>query len=163
MAELTINSFGNQYAKFLLESEDAISYVAYCMMVADLKWNPDGGMTQKSWRIQHGRYGIQKFIKQLRNKTKKNKEHATMDLIEWGGASYENAVEPLLRNENMERFEKDLDSYGLTAREKQVLLDRIDGRSLTDMAKELSVTRQAVSQNYRKAIEKVRNGRGYNS
>lgn len=153
LAKLTINAHGKSFKRFLLSSEDAISYVAQFMMYADLKWKPGAGSSQNTWRIQHGIHGIQIFL----HRAKKNKRHLHILPEEEHKVELDNQLDTIIHEEEKETMWELLDQIPLTEKERRVLIYKMDGGSLTQLAKQDGVSKQSVSQLYRKAIKKVEN------
>lgn len=156
MAEQTIKKFGKEYRNYLLSSEDGISYVAHYIMTADLKWDSSAAMSRKSWRIQHGRYGIAKFLEQARRTNKY--ANCPSELPEFKKNS-ESAIDSIIKQENQEKFLEEFNKLGLSEREKFVITEKLSGRTLVSIATDFNISKQAVWQIYQRAIQKVKNGK----
>lgn len=163
------NSISSGLANKMLRSEDAISHVAYHLMLAAWKWTPTGGRTLRSYLNQHGIWAIQDYVN--KGRTKLNKKVTSLHSVVHQGVDYgtdielidfiadEKAVEPideLLSIEDNKAVHDRLDKSGLTDNQKTCLIKFIDGMSYSEIAEELKVSRQNVQQIVQAAVRKCK-------
>lgn len=183
LAKKTINKFApkfyNGLNKEMLNNEDAISDVATAIMYADWRYDPDrmgsSGMkkTLYSYRNQCAIWAIQTYIT---NKYKKSKtqEHMSLDFLSSDknkGISYHDTIadhrqlEPidlLIEKEHMDNIKEDLealmDSGIINEKQKEQLkMYHMDNMTLSEIGKVFGVSREAIRQNIKRAIDHIRN------
>lgn len=151
LAEITIQSYGNKYKKLLLNSEDAIQYVANCLIIGDTKWKPEKGMSKKSWRIQQGIFAISKFMRRLR------KEKQTESLFQNDSAiDYRDPATQVVQQEDSENVLYSLYNSGLSANEANIIKMYLwDNMTFKQIGEEYKVSKQRAKQRYDAAINKL--------
>lgn len=182
LAKKTINKFAPQFYnglnKEMLSNEDAISDVATAIMYADWRYDPDrtgsSGMkkTLYSYRNQCAIWAIQTYIT---NKYKKNRTQENMSLDfalsnSDDSLSYHDTIqdnkqpEPidlLIDQEYMENIKYDLetllDSGIISDKQKEQLkMYYMEDMTLSEIGKIFGVSREAIRQNIKRAIENIR-------
>lgn len=173
LAKKTISKFSNKFYSSLrnemLSNEDAISDVATAIMQADWKWDKDRvgktGLhkTKYAYRNQCAIWAIQTYITK-KYKTKKsysldgidsaNKDVSSYDFI---SGSEQDPLDILIETEEKENLSKCIDdligSNLITEKQqKQLKMYYFDDMTLNAIGKEFGVTREAVRQNIKKAI-----------
>jgi|LakMenEpi03Aug12_release.lakeMendotaPanAssembly.Ray.scaffolds.fasta_scaffold270361_2 RNA polymerase sigma factor (sigma-70 family) len=182
LAKKTINKFAPQFYnglnKEMLSNEDAVSDVATAIMYADWRYDPDrsgsSGLkkTLYSYRNQCAIWAIQTYIT---NKYKKPKKYENMSLNftssdDNDSISYHDTIadnrqpEPvdiLIENEYNENIKYDLevllDSGIISDKQKQQLkMYYMEDMTLSQIGKVFGVSREAIRQNIKRAIENIR-------
>lgn len=181
LAQKTISKFGKNFssniAKEMLSSEDAISNVANAIMMADWRWDKDRRgetgqqKTKYSYRNQCAIWAIQSYVTRKKKKSKKklvevyhdnkDKELSLLDIVSDGVAL---PIDTIIDNEQKSDLKKYFEtilseSFGLIS-EKQaqyIKLYYFDNLTFSDIGKKFNVTREAVRQGIKKALEKIRN------
>lgn len=179
LAQKTIGKFANNFsstlAKEMLNSEDAISNVANCIMMADWRWDKDrkgdsGQQKSKySYRNQCAIWAIKSYV--TRKKSKKNKAHKIE--IDTGGDQEfyslldilpdkaDSPVDILIKREKenitSNLFKQILSNKILSARQEQCIkLYYLEDMTFAEIGKMFNITREAVRQNIKKSLEKIR-------
>lgn len=182
LAKKTINKFAPQFYnglnKEMLSSEDAVSDIATAIMYADWRYDPErsgsSGLkkTLYSYRNQCAIWAIQTYIT---NKYKKPKKYENMSLNftssdDADSISYHDTIadskqpEPvdlLINAEHNENMKYDLevllDSGIITDKQKQQLkMYYMEDMTLSQIGKNFGVSREAIRQNIKRAIENIR-------
>lgn len=170
IAKQTIGYFaGNGLAHQMLSDEDAISFVTERLIDAHCRWSEDGGRTLRSWLNQCAIFALQRYVniqssnkkplKSLDSQVFKDGKTTLADMIDSKTLEpYEEAFDsPSIRQSEVRCQAKDIINSGiLTERQKECMsLHFLDGFSVTEIAKKLNVSRQAVDQNIDKGIKKL--------
>lgn len=142
-------------SKEMLTSEDAISEVAYCIMLGEMKWKEDGGMKLSSWRIEQAKLGMQKYV------NRKNRKHNL--------GAY-NSLDPVLTCSGepptyLQDFEnkeyatvtvsKIIQGSGLNQKEEKAARLRSEGYTFREIGNQLHCSDENARQLYNKAITKM--------
>jgi len=162
---------GPSFSQNMIRDEDAISHVAEHIMWGHMRWKDGAGRTLKSYLNQCGIWAIQSWKTKIYNSSKLKisslntaigndgeKQASHQDLI-----SDKKSKEPfdILFNNSKDKAQKIIGAKFLTSLQKRCLSSRyIDGKKLVEIADELGVTRQAVNQHIKKAINKLRKHNG---
>lgn len=178
LARKTINKFAPSFlSKEMLSSSDAVSDVATAIMYADWRFDPDrtGKTGQKktlySYRNQCAIWAIKTYITN-KYKGKNNTGHLS---LEYDFESEDNAklsatiadskaIDPLdaiIEKEKTESIsylvDSLLDSDILSEKQKdQIKLYYIEGNTLSKIGKKYGVSREAVRQNIKRAIDSIK-------
>ena len=182
LAKKTINKFApkfyNGLNKEMLNSEDAISDVATAIMYADWRYDPDregsSGMkkTLYSYRNQCAIWAIQTYITNKYKKSK-NQDYMSLDFSSSDqdkGMCYHDTIadhkqyEPidiLIEKEYMDNVKNDLevllDSNIINDKQKEQLkMYYMDDMTLSEIGKVFGVSREAIRQNIKRAIDNIR-------
>lgn len=181
LAKKTINKFGSKMymglTKEMLNNEDAVSDVAHALMVADWKYDDarTGKITGKkktrySYRNQCALWAIQTYATKARKKKNHyfsldnyidgNEDNASFDSV-LADDSQVPAIDQLL-NKEKEQLSNDLlnnifNSNLLTDKQAQQLrMYYIDGLTLQEIGDRFNITREAVRQTVKNALNKLR-------
>lgn len=181
LAKKTINKFGSKMyiglTKEMLNNEDAISDVAHALMIADWRYddNRPGKITGKkktrySYRNQCALWAIQTYATKAR---KKKNHHFSLDNFIDGdddNSSFDSmladerqipAIDYVLNKEKTE-LSNDLlntifNSNILTDKQsEQLRMYYIDGLTLQEIGDRFNITREAVRQTVKNALNKLR-------
>lgn len=182
LAQKTISKFAKNFssalAKEMLSSEDAIANVANCIMMADWRWDKErkgetGQQKNKySYRNQCAIWAIKSYM--TRKKQKYNKAHSVdfdiqcddenLSLLDILPASSSSPLDIIIdeeKNTDIRDLVNEIlsdNSDILSNRQKQCLkLYYIEGYTFAEIGKKFMITREAVRQNIKKSIEKIRN------
>ncbi len=177
LAKKCISKFANGLSKKMLKDEDAISYVANSIMMADWRWdenysNEQGTKkTKYSYRNQCAIWAIQTYATKVYKKPKKiNKVYSMDHLPDDDGLSVHellqdtNTVDPQDNMSNVEQKE-DLGKLihelitldCLSARQQDYLkLYYFDNYTFDKIGKKYGVTREAVRQGLKKTLDIIR-------
>lgn len=178
LAKKTISKFGPKFYKNLsaemLKSEDAISDVATALMYAD--WRYDTNRTGKtglkktrySYRNQCAIWAIKTYITQ-KYKAKNSRNEYSLD-FETNDKTLNDLIadtkeisplEKLIENEETNLLSEDIKnligSGCITEKQKeQIVLYYFDGYTLAEIGRKFSVSREAVRQNIKRAIDSIK-------
>lgn len=152
LAESTIRKYGGKYRKFLINSEDAIAYIAMCIMMADLKFVEGKGSSKKTWRISQALFGISKYLVKI-GKTSKG-GYSSFDKTEY---VYNKTPDfEMMEEEQNDKTIEILFKSGLQEREAQIVKMRIwDNMTLLEIGKEYNISKQMAGMIYNRAIKKL--------
>jgi RNA polymerase sigma factor (sigma-70 family) len=148
----------NHNCNFLLKDDDAVSYVAHRMMVADQTWN--GKSSRRTWRYDRAHYAI---LRLLYNR-KKNKQYHIKSL-DWElndqESSFINLLEDKrdLTNKIAEDFNHICDYAKNVLSGRQLECFQMyyqDGMTLEDIGRKLGTTRQNISLHVQKGTAKLK-------
>jgi RNA polymerase sigma factor (sigma-70 family) len=179
LAQKTIAKFAKNFsstlAKEMLSSEDAISNVANCIMMADWRWDKDrigdsGQQKSKySYRNQCAIWAIKSYI--TRKNTKNNKAHKVeidtcmdkefLSLLDILPDKTEPPIDILIKEEKKyitsKLIDEILSNNILSCRQVECLrLYYIEDLTFSEIGKKFNITREAVRQNIKKSLEKIR-------
>jgi RNA polymerase sigma factor (sigma-70 family) len=155
----------------MLMNEDAVSDVANAIMCADWKWDPDRigqhgqGKSKYSYRNQCAIWAIQTYVsKKYKRKPQYSLDNCILndDKNTYGyfltdNDSY-NPLNILIQEENASNVSATIKSllehpHISDKQRKQISMYFFDDMTLNDIGKEYGVTREAVRQNIKKAID----------
>lgn len=174
LAKKIINKFAPKFiVKHMLNDEDAISDVAVALMNADKNFDPErkgsglGRKTLYSYRNQCGLWAIKTYI----TKQYKTKKLSSLDFVlddnsntMYSTISDKNSRDPLdiiIDNEQESNTNSDisflLNSSILTDKQKdQIHMYYYKNMSLAEIGKHYGVTREAIRQSIKRAIESIK-------
>jgi RNA polymerase sigma factor (sigma-70 family) len=178
LAKKTISKFGPKFYNGLsiemLKNNDAISDVASAIMYADWRFDPDrkgkNGQqkTLYSYRNQCAIWAIKTYIS---NKYKKNNDTVSLDFnISDSDTSVHSTISDktapdpldiLIENESKQNLTSSiqalLNNSNLSEKQRtQIKMYYLDNHTLSHIGKEFGVSREAVRQNIKRAIEIIR-------
>lgn len=177
LAKKAISKFSHSMSSKMLKDEDAISYVANAIMMADWRWdenyqNKQGTKkTKYSYRNQCAIWAIQTY---LSKEYQKNKKFNKIYSLDYCSESDDNTMQDVVKDhknltpediviqkeqkDNIEKLaEMILDLDCLTDRQKDYLkLYYIDEQTFENIGKKYNITREAVRQGLNKAIGIIR-------
>lgn len=149
LASITIKAHGGKFAIKLLNSEDAISHIAYALMLADLKWKPNKGMSKNSWRISQGIFAISKYLKRL-NKMKKEPENMAVKHMP---PQISDPLEELMELEEQNAVLHSLDKSGLKPMEYEIIKMRLwENMTFKQIGQHYKITKQGAQVRFNTAI-----------
>ena len=183
LAKKTINKFApkfyNGLNKEMLSSEEAISDVATALMYADWRFDPDregkegNKKTLYSYRNQCAIWAIKTYVTQkYKGSNKKYKTHSLdnyfNDTDNTNGYNVtENKTEKdpldiLIENETNNNISLDIDkalNSGIISekQKQQLMMYYFDDMTLSQIGKKFNVSREAIRQNIKRAIQLIRN------
>jgi len=177
LAKKCISKFGGGLSKKMLKDEDAISYVANSVMMADWRWdenyvNEQGTKkTKYSYRNQCAIWAIQTYATKVYKKPKKiNKVYSMDNLMEDDNLSIHELLEDkktvdpqdnLCNSEQQEDLHKLIDQLitldCLTPRQQDYLkLYYFKNYTFDKIGKKYGITREAVRQGLKKTLDTIR-------
>ena len=166
--------FYNGLSAEMLKNNDAVSDVATAIMYADWRFDPErkgkegGQKTLYSYRNQCAIWAIKTYVT---NKYKKQKNDISLDFDdkESKTAMYSNikdnkALDPLdilIDKENQDDLSKTIDmllnNSSLSDKQKeQIRMYYLENHTLSEIGKKFGVSREAVRQNIKRALEIIR-------
>lgn len=180
LAQKAISKFGRNFSstlsKEMLKSEDAIANVANCIMMADWRWDNERKgetgqqKTKYSYRNQCAIWAIKSYIS--RKKNKKNKSHsvdinnyddANLSLLDIIPSKSKSPIDILMDIESDNNIKAHIDQILnsdnniLSSRQSECLkLYYLENMTFAQIGLKFGITREAVRQNIKKAIEKIR-------
>jgi RNA polymerase sigma factor (sigma-70 family) len=183
LAKKTINKFApkfyNGLNKEMLSNEEAISDVATALMYADWRYDPErtgkegNKKTLYSYRNQCAIWAIKTYVTQkYKNSNKQYKVHSldnTFDDHDKSNGycittnnSEQNPLEILIENETNENISADLlktlNSGVISDKQKQqLIMYYYDDMTLSQIGKRFNVSREAIRQNIKRAIQAIKN------
>jgi RNA polymerase sigma factor (sigma-70 family) len=183
LAKKTINKFApkfyNGLNKEMLSNEEAISDVATALMYADWRYDPErtgkegNKKTLYSYRNQCAIWAIKTYVTQkYKNSNKQYKIHSldnTFDDHDKSNGycittnnSEQNPLEILIENETNENISADLlktlNSGVISDKQKQqLIMYYYDDMTLSQIGKRFNVSREAIRQNIKRAIQAIKN------
>lgn len=174
LAKKIINKFAPKFiVKNMLNDEDAISDVAVALMNADKNFDPDRQgannfkKTLYSYRNQCGLWAIKTYV----TKQYKSKKINSLDYVfdDDNNTLYSTIPDPknkdpltiLIDNEHQDNTESDiafiLNSDILNDKQKdQIRMYYFENKSLAEIGKEYGVTREAIRQSIKRALNSIR-------
>jgi RNA polymerase sigma factor (sigma-70 family) len=174
LSKKIINKFAPRFiVKQMMSDEDAISDVATAIMNADKNFDPERGSsperrkTKYSYRNQCGLWAIKTYI----TKNYKNKKINSLDFSfdEDNNSLYstipdtknKNPIDILIENESEKNTHNDLynliNSNILTEKQKEhIKMYYFEKKSLSEIGKIYGVTREAIRQNIKRAINSIK-------
>jgi len=180
LAKKAISKFANRFynglSRKMLYDEDAVSNVAYCIMLSDWRYQEnykkDHNKTRYSYRNQCALWAIQSYVTKTykQNKTKNvtyslDYSHNTDDesMTAYTFIRDQNDKEPIdniiyeeEQNLNKEIISKLLSTKNISDRQKEYIkLYYFHDMTYDQIGKRFSLTREAIRQSIRKAIEKM--------
>jgi RNA polymerase sigma factor (sigma-70 family) len=175
LAKKTISKFAGQYSPSLvremLHSEDAISSVANCIMLADWRWDSeragDGGQkkTKYSYRNQCAIWAIKSYLSRKQKKYSKNRnvevDNDDLSMLDIIPSSIKSPIDILIdeeKNENIQNLiEQILSSNILNERQTDcVRMYYLKSMTFAEIGDKLNITREAVRQNIKKSLIKIK-------
>jgi len=182
LAQKAIAKFGKNFSsnlsKEMLKSEDAISNVANCIMMADWRWDKDRKgetgqqKTKYSYRNQCAIWAIKSYVSRKKNNKSKrgieinnsfdnSEEYSLLDIL---CVDKKNPLDILLKVEHDENLKQYFNT--ILSSENKILTPRqceyikmyyFDNKTFAEIGQKFSITREAVRQGIKKAIEKIKN------
>ena len=182
LAKKSISKFANSFygglASKMLLDEDAISNIAYSIMMADWRYdeNYEGQhskqKTRYSYRNQCALWAIQSYITKNYKKSKKNRKIYSLDrcMDEDAGTNYysyiddKDSADPadiVMNNEEKNTIKKYVDKLlnNNSVSDKQreyIRMYYYQGMTFEQIGREYSLTREAVRQSIKKAISYIK-------
>jgi RNA polymerase sigma factor (sigma-70 family) len=155
-AQKILNMYGYSCHK---RDDDAISYVASCMMKADQTW--DGHSSSRdTWRFNQARYAIMK----LKTKTRKQRKHISLNksIGKSGDKDIQlsDVIEVKSQIDYTEDFNRLIEMAKKVLSEKQLsclLMYYKEGLTLQAIGDKLGVTKEAIRLNLQRSIGILRN------
>jgi RNA polymerase sigma factor (sigma-70 family) len=156
-------------AEQILRSEDAISNIATQIMMADWRWNGNG--TLYGYRKECVKWAIKGFIERdvarskrrvlSLNNTTRSSDDDTQEYMSMIPGKDPNPADVVEQNESdsmkVGLIDQILGSGILTnTQEKCIRLHYLQGKSMSDIGRELGVSRQAVQDNVQRGISKLK-------
>lgn len=166
--------FYNGLSAEMLKNNDAVSDVATAIMYADWRFDPNrkgkegGQKTLYSYRNQCAIWAIKTYVT---NKYKKQKDDISLDFDDkesktamYSNIKDEKALDPLailIEKENKEDLTSTIDmlfnNSPLSDKQKiQIKMYYLENQTLSQIGKKFGVSREAVRQNIKRALEIIR-------
>jgi RNA polymerase sigma factor (sigma-70 family) len=171
------NNFYNGLSRIMLQDDDAISNVAYCIMLADWRYNENyhikvKNKTRYSYRNQCAIWAIQSYITK---NYKKNSQHYSVYSLDYSNnedssstcynyiqdhkvKNPSEAVEEQERTENLKlKISQLINNDSISDQQKEYIrLYYYEGKTFEQIGKKFSLTREAIRQSIKKAIKTIR-------
>jgi RNA polymerase sigma factor (sigma-70 family) len=175
LSKKIINKFAPKFiVKDMLNDEDAISDVATALMNADKNFDPDreGATQQKktkySYRNQCGLWAIKTYVTKKYNSKKVNSLDYVIDdnntnlYSTTPDLKNKDPLENIIQAEYENNLNSDIDfilnSDLLNDKQKeQIRMYYFENKSLAEIGKQYGVTREAIRQNIKRAINNIKN------
>lgn len=163
MAKKIIIHFANKnFANSILRDEDSFSYVVERIILGDMRWNTDRGMTRYNYRNQCGRYAILTLYTLKENFKKRevlsiNQDIKDTQVYEFIGNQENTPIENIINKEFVNEFEKIIDESGLTDIEKDCIQYRFyDSMTYNDIEKKLEIDKWKTREIVKRGLRKIR-------
>lgn len=168
IAKKCISLFGGPpIASKMIRDEDAIAHVAEHIMWGHLRWKEDGGRTLKSYLNQCAIWSIKVWKTKIYHSEKKNirslNHHignsGNGDLQQYEIIADKKIKEPfdILFDDKRMEAKNTINNECLTKPQHDCMNQRyMDGKKLREIAESLGISRQAVNQHIKKAVNKLR-------
>ena len=140
----------------LLRNDDAISYIAYRLMLIDWRYREDGGASKQTRRYRTARFAILKYIHLLSNETDYNVDKSVLEQVP--DHEQYSPLKLLLKTEQSNiNFDDLADQSNLREKEKAcILLSYSDELNNVDIARKLNVSNSTVTYNIKSGLKKLR-------
>jgi RNA polymerase sigma factor (sigma-70 family) len=179
LAQKAISKFGKNLSptisKEMLKSEDAIANVANCIMMADWRWDQDRKgqtgqqKTKYSYRNQCAIWAIKSYMSRKKNKKsyrgldiQQNSSEDECSLLDILCVDRQSPIDNLINeeeNNNLKEYFATIlssDSGILSQRQcDYVRMYYFENMTFAEIGKQFNITREAVRQGIKKAIEKI--------
>lgn len=172
IAKKTISKFGSKMypglVKEMLSNDETVYEIAEAIMIADWNWDKDRkglksgkGKNLYSYRNQCAIWAIKTYVTQKYKKSQKHKKQINYAIENSEYIDHSNPAKEIENNETQENLVKDiqtlLDIAPLSSRQReQIKLYYYDNKTLSEIGKQYSVTREAVRQNINKGLNIIR-------
>ncbi len=163
IAEITVKQYGGKYTKEILGSEEAMSNIMTAIMMGDCRWDASRSKhsTQATYRINCARWEIKRYKKRSKaNKPVVFSIHSNPS--KYSSLEYSNVLasdelpDTLEISEQTEDLNALLDCGVITPRESAFIRGHyLDGKTLSVIAKENSISNQRVEQIIKKGMSKL--------
>ena len=148
--------------------EDCVAFVAYWMMRADWKYDPTKGAKKSTYRVCSGRWAVVSWANKLKKRDERAKKILSVNFdvvdeeghcIEYGDTiSDKSKAKDLI---DLELVDKCVNHECLSNKLQQYLKRYfIEGYNCQEIATQMGVSRQAVSEGLRRAIVKLKVANG---
>lgn len=145
LAKRAIRQYGRQS---MLKDDEAIGEIASYIINADIKYNPDKGMTRNSWRMLNGRYGVLVFL------AKRRRQKHMVSLEDSPAPFVDELMDGIVVNEIYSLVEKD---QSISKREREIFYDRHkDSLSLRQIGRKHNLTHEYIRQILKNTYAKIR-------
>ncbi len=147
----------------LMQDEDAISFIAESMMIADWAWKP-GGMSRRNYRLACARWALKVFLKTTKRELVKGVLSLNFEIGDDGSTNDslmvdENAPAPddaARAAERKRKVEFLLHNSGLTSIQADYVRHHyLEGLTLSEIARKMGVSKQDVRNHVQSAIFKL--------
>lgn len=139
---------------YLLKDDDAISHVAHFMMKADNQFDGTGSI--EGFRYSYAKFGIFNYLRGKKN-VKKSLDFNLGDRVKFSDTISSNFLTPYEQLEQKDFIQHILSADYLSFTQQKCLRMRyIEGLKLKDIGAELGITKQAVDQQIKSAITKIK-------
>ena len=148
--------------------EECVAFVSYWMMRADWKYDPTKGVKRSTYRVCSGRWAVVSWANKLKKRDEKAKKILSInfDIMDEDGHSIEfgdiiaseSKAEDLINSELVNSY---LNHKCLSDKLRQYLQKYfLDGYNCQEIATQMGVSRQAVSEGLRRGIVKLKVANG---
>lgn len=165
IAKKCISYFANKDSeKEMLCNEDAISYIVENMIIGDMRWDKNGGMSAYNYRNNCARWAILTWISS-RKKLSKNKYKNPQKMTNWyytqtlmEDKKTKTPLQKAIENETIENLDTTLKKANLTDRQIVCLKCRfLDQMKYREIAKIIGVSSNNIPRlEVKKAINKIK-------
>lgn len=181
LAQKAISKFGGSFSanisKEMLRSEDAIANIANAIMMADWRWDKDRKgetgqqKTKYSYRNQCAIWAIKSYIGRKKSKKNNRKDSYFLDkssneeisMLDFVDSGVSDPAQLFIESEEKSEIKQYLDtilnpdSNILTQRQSEYIkLYFFENHTFAEIGNKFNITREAVRQGIKKAIEKIR-------
>lgn len=172
IAKKTISKFASKFypglSKEMLSNDETVAEVAGAIMMADWNWdknrkgkNTGLGKSMYSYRNQCAIWAIKTYITSKFKKNKKQTKYNDYYNMHYIEKTVQNPSEIVEQDENRETLVSDMKNLINNApisdkQRQQLIMYYYENKTLADIGREFSVTREAVRQNIQKALSTIK-------
>lgn len=172
IAKKTISKFASKFypglSKEMLNNDETVAEVASAIMMADWNWDKNRkgkstglGKSMYSYRNQCAIWAIKTYITSKFKKTKKQAKYNDYYSTHYVENTEQNPADIVEQQESRDTLSNDMknliDNAPISDKQRQqLIMYYYDNKTLADIGREFSVTREAVRQNIQKAINTIR-------
>lgn len=172
IAKKTISKFASKFypglSKEMLNNDETVAEVASAIMMADWNWdknrkgkNTGLGKSMYSYRNQCAIWAIKTYITSKFKKTKKQSKYNDYYSMNYTETTEQNPADIVEQQESRDALSNDMknliDNAPISDKQRQqLIMYYYDNKTLADIGRQFSVTREAVRQNIQKALNTIR-------
>ena len=147
--------------------DECVAFVAYWMMRADWKYDPNKGAKMSTYRISSGRWALVSWAGNLKKRAEKSKETLSLNYevkddqgchIEFGDTIVESQPEENIANELAVK----LVDHKCLSKSMKLYLKKyyVDGYNCVEIAEQCDISKQAVSEGIRRGVTRLKDALG---
>ena len=142
--------------------DECVAFVAYWMMRADWKYDPDKGAKMSTYRINAGRWALVSWANKLKKRTEDSNKTLSLNVPTKTNGEYLDLCDELPAKEDKSEINNEIaekiigNNCNSEKLQRYLRLYYIDGYNCTEIAHMSGVSKQAVNEGIRRAIAILR-------